>query len=146
MLDLAASSTPGPDAALVLASLAAIGRQAQAAAVLARSALAAPPDQPATETATWLSGALEASAIPPGSTPYVEWLTPAEQWLPAECASLADHCGFLLEELTRVEEHLHRVPPDDRPARTQEAAAVRQTLSDAHDAWRSLAARTSSAP
>ncbi len=145
VLDLAVSSSRGPDGPLVVAGLAVIGRQAQAAVVLARGALAAPADQPASVTAQWLSGALEVSVIPPGSTPYVEWLTPAEQWVPAEAASIADHCGFLLDELTRVEQHLDRVPPDDRAARTREASAVRQTLTDARDAWRTLASHTPSA-
>ncbi len=135
VLDLAVSSSAGPDAALVVGALTAVRRQAQAATDLARAVVEVAREQGLEKTAAWLDDALAASVIPPGSTPYVSWLTPPEQWLPAEAGSLADHCGFLLGELDMVEQHLHRLLPDERAARTRDAAEVRRALTRARDAW-----------
>ena len=146
VLDLAVSSSRGPDGALVVAALTVIASQATAALTLARSAREVPHTRSAHETATWLDAALAASTIPPGSTPYVEWLTPADRWVAGEAESIADHCGFLLDELVNVERHLDRVPPQDRAARTREAAQVRATLAEARETWRSVAAHTAPAP
>lgn len=145
VLDVVAKSTAGPDAALVAAAVEVVDEQARTAFDLATTTHAARQSETPSIAATRLDRALAASAIPAGpqrapdpGPDEATWFA-ADAWIAREAASLADHCGFLLDELDLALTHLDRIPADDRPALAAQAMAALDTLAHARELWRALA-------
>ena len=145
VLDVVATSTAGPDAALVAAAVEVVDEQARTAFDLATTTHAARQSETPSVAATRLDRALAASTIPAGPERPPEpgadeatWFA-ADAWIAREAASLADHCGFLLDELDLALTHLERVPASDRSALAEQATQALDMLAHARELWHALA-------